>query len=1046
MHRPPFYPALFLAGLALLALVLLAYFPAVHLVNSLRDTVIQRLGEAMQQKVTLEIGGARLGLRHGLGFRMYDLSLSERGVAGERIFEAKYLFVALDLKALVRGNIRVGRLYLFQPRIFLSRDASGRLNVDRLFSAAYARRETGANVASEPLLETFGPLLWRDTVYLKNGEVVYRGSAGGGQPRVRVRNVDLQVNNRLPEDRVELALSGEIVSPAVFARLEVNGTLSGWSTARTPGELSCAFRMGVKEGDVAGLTGILPGLGPTDSLRGTMNASLSYEGALFLRGKGRLALTVDGPHVSLARVHPQPFSPDRLDLEARFEATREAVAFSEGRVDIGPLPIRWDGAFAFQQGSLAHLDVELAGEDLPLMEAKSYLPLGLLRGDAWRFLTAMVRGGRVDARARLQGAPADFARLKTPQGQDAIFLWLKFRDCSVSLPVPEEYLPFDRVYGELKLERGTLFFRHFRAAYGRTELPQMEGSIENVHQPVSHLCVRAGAQLCIPETFRELDHGIFPEAVRRIARSLQGAEGKGELHLQLDYTYGRKIRERLRVKGDAELEDVRAWCEPPGVSLSGVGGLVSFTESSVPRVDLRLTAGQSPLTLSGNVRFGGEKAGATGELRFASSALRAVDLGRWLGAGEQVQGVVDLRGAVAWRDGTMSWEGDLSARSLVMWAGAYGVPARHLRLEIEGGEDSLAIRALRARLGESEVEAEGRFSSLSPLAGRLDVRSPCLDLNRLLVKRPGDAFWDALDKKGVLDFLFPHKEAGSPDREVRLGLKCRELRFREVSLSDAVVEGGVRARSVFLEHGHGNVEGGSVIVQGKADLKDPRLPFSVLFGLSQIRTEAYCRWLSFSPDFIQGTASVEGSLEGNLRPGGSGWKDLRGGFSLYSDGCTIKRYDLLSKTLTLINFTQWTRVRLSDLYARGLPCRQIKGTFRLQQGALLTDDLVVDTSVAVVGFEGGYNILQDRLDAEVTLRPMEQLDQVLDLLPVVGKVIRGPDGTFVVFHYEVRGPLKDPKVELIPFKSLNERAGSPFEKVSDWLRNLDDRLQGRQPP
>jgi len=249
-----------------------------------------------------------------------------------------------------------------------------------------------------------------------------------------------------------------------------------------------------------------------------------------------------------------------------------------------------------------------------------------------------------------------------------------------------------------------------------------------------------------------------------------------------------------------------------------------------------------------------------------------------------------------------------------------------------------------------------------------------------------------------------------------------------------------------VEYAHGKRGGGGIIAQGGAELRDSRLPFSMLFGLSQIGTEAYGSWFSLPPGFIDGTASVEGSLRGNLRPSGSGWKEIHGAFSLYSDGGTIRRYELLSKTLTLINFTQWARVRLSDLYARGLPYRQIQGTLRLHKGVLSTEDLVLDTSIARVTLRGGYDVVHDRMDAEVTLQPMEQLDLVLDYLPVLGRVISGPDGTVVVFHYALHGPLKDLSIELIPLKSLNNRIGAPFKRLNRWWQYLEERRPFRDAP
>jgi len=1047
MRRPPLSSALFLAVLLLCAAVFVLYFAARNRMTSLQETVIQRVEQALQNNVVLEIGGARLGLRRGLGFRLYDLSLHERGDPQARILEARYLFAVLDVRALFRGEVRIQRIFVFQPRVFLSRDPAGKLNVDRLFSASYARQQARDRLSNQTLQETFGPLLWRDEISFKNGEMVYRDVADGGRERVRIVKVDLQVTNRLESDRLEIRALGEIVTPAVGATLDLQGDISGWKTAASLDGLSAALRLSLREGDLQGLTGCFGGIRPGDELRGTFGADLTYEGSLLLPGKGHLELVLEEPHVSLAAVHPHPFSPERVTLDAPFEAGKDGIAFFRSRIDVGSLPILWTGAFRFHEGKITHVDVDLSGEDLSLLEAKSYLPLGLLEGETWRFLTDMVKAGRVDARARLQGAPEDFSRLASPEGEDALYLWIRFRDCTVELPVREPYRPFHSAEGVLELSKGTLHFRGFRAAYGQTRIPEIRGSIVNLHQPVSHLSVQARARLYIPETFQELEHDLFPPAVRQLARSLQEADGKGTLQIRIDYVYGRQVEERLQVQGEAALEGVRATCTPLGISLTGVSGRVAFTEASVHSLNMNLVADRSPVRLTGGVRFGEETSGADGEFRFVSPRLHADDLAPWLGLGGRVSGSLHATGLVTWKAGHMGWQGALRADELEVSGGSFLFPARDLVLDTQGTADSLTVASLGVRVQDSHLSGQGRFESLKPLKGRVDLHASVLNLDRLLSqKRKKESPWNALIPTRVLRIFHPREEGGGTGTDVRLGVKCEQVIYRNFDASDVVIEGGVTSEKVRVEYAHGLCGGGSVIVQGDANLKDPNVPFSLLFGLSQIRTEAYARWFSFSPDFIEGTASLEGSLRGSLRPSGAWWKEVQGALSLYSDGCTIKRYDLLTKSLTLINFTQWTRVRLSDLYSRGLPCRQIKGNLRLQKGALSTEDLVLDTSIARVTFQGAYDVPQDRMDTEVTLQPMEQLDHVLDYLPLVGRVISGPDGNVVVFHYAVRGPLKDLRVELIPFKSLNERIRSPLQKLNGWMERMDKRLQGRDEP
>jgi uncharacterized protein YhdP len=1046
MRKPSRVGFLVLIGVLLVGLSFLIYIPARRFAASLQETVIRSLEEAMQQNVTLTIRGSRLGLRHGLGIRLYEISLHERGQEGKEILAARYLFAALDLRALLRGDIRIQRIYVFQPRIHVVRDPAGTWNVAALFSAAYALKQAKDPLQEGSLYETFGPLLFRERIAFKDGEISFRDELREDGQRFVLRNLDLNVDNELAEDRVSIRIQGEMARPERLGTMNLEGEITGWKAARSVEELSARFRATIRDADLSGVKGFFRGLAETDRVEGALAADLSYRGSLLLPGAGEIELATERPCVSVARVHPTAFTPSRVVVRSSFQAEKDRIVFSDSKIEIGGLAIGGSGSLGFQEGRITRLDLELIGDDLPLVEARSYIPLGLLRGDVWRFVTSMVQGGRVDARARLQGAPGDFSRMNAPEGEGAFSLRLGFRDCTVVLPVDESYLPFHDLSGVLEVDRGTLYFQRFHGAYGQTAIPFIEGSIRDLFQPESRLSIQAKAELNIPEAFRELDHGIFPDAIRKIARSLREADGAGALTVGLDYAYGKTVEEKLRVKGEAVLKGVRATCDPPGVFLSRVNGRLAFTEASLSSLDVSLLADRSPVQINGRVRFGGKESGATGAIGFESEALETGDLARLLGDRDRFQGAVAAAGSVGWKEGRLSWEAYLRGERIQATFGSYLLPLEDLHMEVEGGENSLSLRALTLRLAGSEMSATGRWTSLKPLVGTIDVQTAAWDVNSLFRQKSENRPWEAGIDQEIVELLRSREAGKETETDVRFRLKCQELIVRNISLRDVIGEGLIAGRKCAVEFLHGNTGGGSLIVQGEVDLKEVRRPFSLVFGLSQIRTEEYCRWFSLSPDFIEGTASLEGTLTGSLSPAGPWQKDLNGAFSLYSDGCTIKRYDLLSKTLALINFTQWTQVRLSDLYARGVACRQIKGDFRVGSGVLFTDDLLLDTSIALVTFQGSYDILRDHTDAEVSLRPMGQLDQVLDFLPLVGRVISGPDGTFVVFHYQVQGPMKDLQVKLIPFKALNNRFGSPLKKLNGWLRSLDERLQGRDSP
>ena len=1003
----------------------------------LQDVVVKQVERALKRPVTLE--KARLGLQRGrLGVRLYDLRVGGNGTEGGEIFSTKYLFVGLDLLPLLRGKVRIQRLTGFHPRIRIGRDPSGALNVADLFAAAYLKSHYQKEIREAPLSRTLAPLLWKDEVDFRNAEIVLEEGVLDEGGRIRLSGIDLVLVNRLHEDRLTVELDGQIREPVAAGAFSLRGEIRGWKEARSPSELLVHLDLQFRDVTLEEVACHLPAIVQGKQLEGRLKGRIQYEGAPTLPGTARVEFDLEDWVWKAPGLYPWKHAEDRVTLRAALELGREEVRVKGGELHLGSLGVRCEGGLRMGPQGISFIDFTLGGDDLDLVAAKSYIPLARMKGKVWPFVVGMIRKGRVDARARLRGTPEDFSRMGTAEGEDALRLRIRFRDTEVLFPVEEPYLPFERISGFLELGEGTLFFKDFQAEYGRIVLQNAEGAIRNIHKSKSQLRIKGVAELDMEEAFRELDHGIIPDGVREIARGLHNTQGEGMLDIELAYNFGREVDEDVQVSGTAWLEGVETRYGTWNLPMREITGGISFTNGTVSVRDAKVVMGESPVCVNGQIWFGGAGKGADGEILLSSEALQAQDVMAFLGDGEGVEGLLGAEGVLHWKGGRMTWEARGHGEALSWTIDPYRFPIESFRGEFEGDEGNVALRELDFRVQGSRFTGDGRWRLADPDVVHLRLACDSLDLARFFSERKPLPRW-----RRILMHAPEAFQSGGHSMNAALELNCDRISAGALHARGAFLQGRIGADGIAVQKLRARVGEGRLTLEGEGKQDNDAFPFSIWFSLEGVPAQDLMGWFDVPSRFILGTLSLEGKLEGRYASSETWKRTLKGTASLQCTDGTIHRYEVLSKILTLVNFTQWSRVRMTDLATRGVPFERIAGNLRVRDGRVETDSVVIDSSVARAEFLGAYDFVEDRMDLQLSVRPLEQLDQMIDRLPVVGRVISGPDGTIVIFYYRLTGPLKEPQVTLIPFKSLNDRLnGKPFQGVDDWLRSIGERLAG----
>ena len=172
--------------IGLVVIVLLA-LPYITNLTTVRDKVTTTASEALQHPVTI----ARLGLRAipSPGLQIEGLGIAERD--GSPIVKVETIILEVKLGPLLQGKVDVARILVGRPRLTLTRNADGSLNLPLPPPAPTATPPTpAAEGGGQPLDLALGD------VRIENGELTIRErQQQSGSPLLHLQKLNVALND-----------------------------------------------------------------------------------------------------------------------------------------------------------------------------------------------------------------------------------------------------------------------------------------------------------------------------------------------------------------------------------------------------------------------------------------------------------------------------------------------------------------------------------------------------------------------------------------------------------------------------------------------------------------------------------------------------------------------------------------------------------------------------------------------------------------------------------------------------------------------------------
>ncbi len=164
---------------------------------------------------------------------------------------------------------------------------------------------------------------------------------------------------------------------------------------------------------------------------------------------------------------------------------------------------------------------------------------------------------------------------------------------------------------------------------------------------------------------------------------------------------------------------------------------------------------------------------------------------------------------------------------------------------------------------------------------------------------------------------------------------------------------------------------------------------------------------------FDGTATIKGRLWGPV--------DLiNGDISFAAAEGRIKKYALLSKIFAVLNPYKIIRSGEIDFAGEGFSYNKMAATFQIRDGILRSDDFYFDSDSLQASAAGSYQTNDKKIDMTVIVQPLETIDKIIGLIPIVGWIVTGEKNRFVVICLKVQGSADNPSITLAPVDTISE--------------------------
>lgn len=486
------------------------------------------------------------------------------------------------------------------------------------------------------------------------------------------------------------------------------------------------------------------------------------------------------------------------------------------------------------------------------------------------------------------------------------------------------------------------------------------------------------------------------------------------------------------IKGELDFGQVALQFSPIVEKVKGVPGSLEFEGKLGSRGDFIVDRAELlvlPLRVSGRgvFRFSPELA-FRAKIDTGSIYVGLLPEGLTLADGVLQSGILEVSLALSgrgqnWR--TWRTRGWVALTEGVMVAKGLDHPLSHLFLRVKLDSRLAELKRCDFRLGDSDVRLTGIIQNWKAHPDiTLAIESERFDIDQLIPKGERSPLRDVLEIVAAETTVNMQVAIVQPwYRHIRLrNLSC------VVTMHDSLIK--VDRLEAGTKQGNGTVAGRILLHLPRAKPGAMRVSMTV----NNFPFEDIEKTFERGQRLITGRLTATGMIQGHGRHPQGVWRTLQGNLHVKLIDGRVRRGTILPRILAILNLPTILQGQV-DLTTDGFPFHQAQATLRIEQGAVKSEDFIVDSPIMKLTAAGSYDLVQDRLDAVAAVSPFGPYSKLLQSIPLFGKILTGERKGIATALFKIQGPLNNPVVTYMPLESLTTGLSGLAQLAFDILKN-----------
>jgi uncharacterized protein involved in outer membrane biogenesis len=884
--------------------------------------------------------------------------------------------------------------------------------------------------SADKLSSPFAVEILIEELNLEKGRIRLQDLPGQQVSRV-FSEVEIQAKNLAPGKQMVFQFALRDEAKPGLGSLKGQGTFVGLTEALTLENPGLKVKATLSDLEVEALKPYVKNKSMAERLGGSISLAVNYEGDF---GKH---FNADG-QIDLTRFTYNDLSKWEKSLPgAKTKITYELV-FDLDHIKVKKFDLILGGISLSGEGSLRDWRKEPTVEsgvfsgNLPLVELLPLVPWKIVGKQKEVIRQALEGGGTVTIDKLVF---PELTLTKLPAKPESLLSKiegsLRVSDVSVE---PSATLPkLENIKGNLRLEKGELTATKVEGRIGPLTLPTLAGRATNLADKLKVSAAAKGPMRLI---------GTQDANAEKLLKNygLESLSGSGEVDLRADYDQAKP--QQWDASGSLVLEGMRAVSYPAGALLEDLKGRVTFNRKNgldLTAEDLTARLNKAPIALDGKLSGGGTERLIV-DAKAKAESLALADLSSLFRPLKEFElaGMLDMNINVHYAKAQPA-ESRLNGKVKTT-----GLGIKLAQLKVTEGNGNIEFAGNRVNLNEINLKVNdqtmtgsGRVTNFQEPTAQLQVKSPNLNLDRLLPPAAPD---EASSKPGSKP---PDKNEGEPKAErtppEKKG-KQRELHpFLRKLTAELQVDANrgqyrgqefqalqfkaIYERGVLKSHDlQVLIGGGRIQSRGSADLRSlQQIPFALQPTIEAVPLESMAPLLGTKKLSVNGPLNLKGQLQGTTGSTVTILRSLRGNVEAeLGPGRIYKLGQAGNVFFELLNFLSLSNIlsgkTMKDLATEGVPYKSIKAKTLLQSGKMNISQLVMESPALELDANGDIDLVKKQLNMNGDIGIFGTLDKVLGLFPIAKKT--GTELTRV--HVTLDGALEDPKIRIRSLKGVSE--------------------------